>query len=66
MLVFDSNTQFGPFPIIDGKVKMDTPIAAVIAFDEGPAKGMEISVCAEYWTYYVRETLLPRFEKFFL
>jgi hypothetical protein len=37
--VFDSNTQFGPFPIIDGKVKVDTQIAAAIAFDEGPAKG---------------------------
>ena len=64
--VFDSNTQFGPFPIIDGKVHVNTQIAAGIAFDEGPAKGMEVSFCAGYWTYYVLKTLLPRFEKFFL
>lgn len=63
--VFDSNTQF-TFPIIDGKVHVDTQIAAAIAFDEGPAKGMEVSFCAGYWAYYVLKTLLPRFEKFFL
>jgi hypothetical protein len=64
--VFDRDTQFGPFPIIDGKLKMDTQIAAAIAFDEGPAKGMEISSCTGYWTYYILEMLLPRFKKFFL
>ena len=64
--VFDSNTQFGPFPIIDGKVHMDTQIAAAMAFDEGPAKGMEVSFCAGYWAYYVLKMLLPRFEKFFV
>jgi hypothetical protein len=64
--VFDSNTQFGPFPIIDGKVHVDTQIVAAIAFDEGPAKGMEVSFCAGYWAYYVLKTLLPRFEKFFV
>jgi hypothetical protein len=64
--VFDSNTQFGPFPIIDGKVHVDTQIAAAIAFDEGPAKGIEVSFCAGYWSYFVLKTILPRFEKFFL
>jgi hypothetical protein len=64
--VFGSDTQFGPFPIIDGKVKVDAQIAAAIAFDEGPAKGMEISFCAGYWTYYILEMLLPGFQKFFL
>lgn len=64
--VFDSNTQFGPFPIIDGKVRVDTQIAAAIAFDEGPAKGMEVSFCAGYWSYFVLKTILPRFERFFL
>lgn len=64
--VFDRNTQFGPFPIIDGKVHVDTQIAAAIAFDEGPAKGMEVSFCAGYWFYFVLKTILPRFEKFVL
>jgi len=66
--IFDSDTQFGPFPIIDGKlqVQMDTQIAAAVAFDEGPTKGIEISFCAGYWAYYISQLLLPRFKKFFL
>ena len=62
--IFDSNTQF-TFPLIDGKLHVDTQIVAGIAFDEGPAKGLEISFCAGNWSYYVLKTLLPRFEKFF-
>lgn len=66
--VFDSNTQFGPFPIIDGKlqVQMDAQLIAAVAFDEGPTKGMEVSFCAGYWAHFISETVLPRFEKFFL
>lgn len=63
--IFDTNTQF-TFPLIDGKVHVNTQLAAAIAFDEGPAKGMEISFCAGYWSYHIAQMLLPRFEKFFI
>jgi len=43
--MFDSNTKFGPFPVIGGKVKVDAQFVAVIAFDEGTAKGLEVSLC---------------------
>jgi hypothetical protein len=64
--VFDSNTKFGPFPIIDGKVHVDTQIVAAIAFDEGTAKGMGVSLCVNYLAFYILKTLLPPFEKFFV
>lgn len=63
--VFDRDTQFS-FPLIDGKVHVDKQILAAIAFDEGHAKGMEIGFCGGYWTNYLLEILLPRFEKLFL
>lgn len=62
--IFDSNTEFGPFPIIDGQVQVDTNVMAGITFDEGTAKGMEVSFCLGYWCFYLMKTLLPRFEKF--
>jgi hypothetical protein len=62
--LFDRDTQFGPFPIIDGKVKMDTQIMAAVTFDEGCAKGMEISSSVMQWSHYIANVMLPRFEKF--
>jgi hypothetical protein len=65
--IFDSKTEFGPFPIIDGKIHMDTaPFIVVMAFDEGPAKGMEICLCMNKWASYILTDLLPAFEKFFV
>jgi hypothetical protein len=63
---FDSKTQFGPFPIIDGKLHVDTQFIAVIAFDEGAAKGMEVCLCMNEWASYILKILLPPFEKFFV
>jgi hypothetical protein len=36
------HTEFGPFPIIDGKIKVDTQFMAYVTFDETPAKDFEI------------------------
>jgi len=63
--VFDCETKFGPYPVIDGKVHMDTELVAFVAFNEGPAKGMEITLCLNEWAVYIKDTILPRFKKFF-
>lgn len=65
MPVFDSNTRFGPYPIVDGKVQMETQLVAVIAFAEGAAKGMEVSLCLNEWASYIKTKIVPMFEKFF-
>jgi hypothetical protein len=63
--VFDSNAKFGPFPIMDGKVKMDAQLVAVITFGEGGAKGMEVTLCLNEWSIYILQKILPRFKRFF-
>ena len=64
--VFDGDTKFGPFPVIDGKLHVNTQLIAVIAFGEGPAKGMEVSLCMNEWFVYIVKKLLPKFQKFFV
>jgi len=64
--VFDSDTKFGPYPIIDGQVRVDTQFVAVMAFGEGTAKGMEVSLCMNEWAIYVKNKLVPKFESFFV
>jgi hypothetical protein len=63
---FESNAKFGPFPLIDGKVQVNSQFIVGIAFDEGAAKGMEISGSVNQWAYYIIHSLLPQFERFFL
>lgn len=64
--VVDGNTKFGPCPVIHGQMQMDTQITAFVAFNEGAAKGMEISSCLNDWSFYILKDVLPRFEKFFV
>jgi hypothetical protein len=63
--VFDEKTKFGPFPIIQGQVHFDIQLVAIMAFGEGPAKGMEVSLCMTEWLHYVRERVMPAFEGYF-
>ena len=63
--VFDGDTKFGPFPVIGGQVHVNTQLIAVMAFGEGAARGMEISLCMSEWIRYISEKLLPPFKKFF-
>jgi len=62
------NAKIGPFPMIDGKVKMpvNLNIIAFIAFDEGPAKGMEITTVMRGMLEYVHLSVLPLFNEFFI
>ena len=63
--VFDSETQFGPFPIVEGQLRMDIQLIAVMTFGEGAAKGLEVSLCLSEWTRYIKEDIIPKFEKCF-
>jgi hypothetical protein len=62
------NTKIGPFPMIDGRVKMpmNLNIVAFIAFDEGPAKGMEITTVMRGMLEYIHLSVLPLFNEFFV
>jgi hypothetical protein len=62
---YDSNAKLGPYPIVDGKVIMNAQLVAVITFGEGAAKGMEISLAMNEWAIYIKDKILPRFERFF-
>jgi hypothetical protein len=64
MPTFDSNTQFGPYPVIEGKVQVDDQFIAAVAFDEGAAKGMEVGLCMDKWAEFIVEVLMPPFKKF--
>jgi hypothetical protein len=41
------DTKFGPVPIVDGKVQMNPPFIACVAFNEGPPKGVRSSAVSE-------------------
>ena len=63
-----SNTKIGPFPIIGGTVKMpmNLHIISFIAFDEGAAKGVEITTVMRGMRDYIRASVLPLFNEFFI
>jgi hypothetical protein len=66
MPVFDGDAKIGPpVPGSAGQMQMDAQLLACVTFDEGPAKGMEISVCLNEWLNYVLNSVIPEFEKFF-
>jgi hypothetical protein len=65
MPTFDTDTKIGPFPIVSGQVQMDTQLFACVAFNEGPAKGMEITTCLNMWMLDTLQDVVPRFERFF-
>ena len=44
---------------------MDAQLIAVMAFGEGAPKGMEVGLCLNEWIRYIKEKLLPLFERFF-
>jgi hypothetical protein len=46
-------------------MQVNAQFFACITFDEGAAKGMEITICLNTWMMYVLKDVLPRFEKFF-
>ena len=65
MPTFDDNAKFGPFPLVGGQVQVNTQLLVSVTFDEGAAKGMEVTQCLNVWMRYVLEDIVPRFERFF-
>ncbi len=61
----DRDAKFGPYPVVGGQVQMNSKLVAGIAFGEGAAKGIEISMSLNLWLYYIREKVIPIFERFF-
>jgi|ERR1039458_8216620 hypothetical protein len=62
----DRDTKIGPFPIVNGgQVQVNTQIIAFVAFDEGAAQNMEVSLCLGGMLNYIKDDVVPRFERFF-
>jgi hypothetical protein len=61
----DLNAEFGPFPIVDGKVKMIRPVVLDIVFEQEPFRGQRMQTAVSSACLCVRHEVLPLFEKFF-
>jgi hypothetical protein len=62
----------GPVPALDdnakfhaSQVQVNPKFFACITFDEGPAKGMEVSSSLFGWINFVANDLVPKFDRFF-
>ena len=63
----DRDTKVGPFPIVNGgQVQVNTQIIVFVAFDEGSAQNIEASNCLGGMLNYVKNDVVPRFERFFV
>ena len=57
----------GPMPVKTGEtVEMKGDLISFVTFDEGAAKGMDISGVMNHLWLYVDRFLIPSFEKFFV
>jgi hypothetical protein len=61
----DLDAEFGPFPVFEGKVKMDRKILLDIVFEQEPFRGQRMQTLVTQACLAVREDVLPKFEKFF-
>jgi hypothetical protein len=61
---FDGDAKIGP-PSSPAEMQMNTQLLACVTFDEGSAKGMEITLCLDEWLKYVLNSVVPNFEQFF-
>ncbi len=60
------DSRVGPFPIVDGThVQVATQVISFVAFDEGAAQGMEVSLALGGILNFVKDEVVPRFERFF-
>ena len=63
----DHDSRVGPFPSVDGThVHVTSQIISFVAFDEGGAEGMEVSLTLGGILNYVKDEVVPRFERFFV
>jgi len=60
-------SKVGPFPIVNGgQVQVDSQILAFIAFDEDVVRGKEVSSHLGAMLNYVKDDVVPVFERFFV
>lgn len=64
-VALDLDAEFGPFPIVDGKVKMNRPMALDIVFEQDPFRGQRMQTVVSRACLSVRDEALPQFERFF-
>jgi hypothetical protein len=62
---FDENAKIRPNFAATEQVQMEAQLFAGITFDEGAAKGMEVTSSLNIWMLYVLQDVVPRFERFF-
>jgi len=63
---FDENAEIGPLPInTERQVQMNKQIFACVTFDEGSAKGREITTCLKTMLQEVEKNVVPTFRAFF-
>ena len=60
----DDDAKIGPFDAT-GKMQVQAQLFACVTFNEGAAKGMEITHSLNTWMLYVKHDVVPRFERFF-
>ncbi|SRR6266851_275351 len=65
MPVLDGNTKITA-TISSGQMQVDTQVFACVTFDEGAAKGLEVTTCLNEWIHYVLNGVIPMFERFFV
>lgn len=64
MPIFDGDAKIDAAPLSE-QMKMNAQLLACVTFDEGPAKGMEVTICMNEWINFVLNVLVPKFERFF-
>ena len=63
----NKDAKIGPFPIVDGtKVQVNSQVVAFIAFDEGAVKNMEMTHLMMSMMMFIRDEVIPKFERFFV
>jgi hypothetical protein len=61
----ETDTQFRAKRTAANQMEMEGDVFACVTFDEGAAKGMEISYCLNLWGVYIKDDLVPQFQRFF-
>jgi hypothetical protein len=63
---FNSDEEFGPFPVIGSQVNLERNFAMVIALSDAPYKGCEITSLLSWICTVVKDHVFPQFESFFV
>ena len=61
----NKDAEFGPHPVVDGQVHMNTKLVAFVCFNEAPAQGREVTTLLKRILRYVHLGIIPDFAQFF-